>query len=223
MKRTLKKLLAPTKDFRQRLRDLVAGGTLVGLGLSTTAVAAKATAPTEGQASNDFTVVDRATKAKKLILNLPDGTAYRMLRHGSHSSHSSHSSHASHYSGSSGVVRSPAPAAPRPAPVAPSQTLVSPPLTAESAVADPGFLGVVETVNRQSRTFLLKPVGAEKVAFSYKDDTTFSWTAGASTKLGDSLDAHDGELPFKVGDKLRVWWTPQPGKKNMATSITRVP
>lgn len=226
MKRQLRDLLPRAGDLRQRLRDVLTRSALAGVGLTAAGVTpAQATdLPQSALAPNEVTVVDRAQKAPKLILNLPDGTSYKNLQHRSHSSHKSHSSHSSHYSGSSGRVApapAPAPAPRRVVPEAPPASLV-----AESPETDaPSITGTVDSLNPQARTVTVKPAGiASKFTLVYRDDTIVQPLPGYTVRVDDYTESHDGKLPFAVGGRVQIFWKPSAdGKKNIAVKIVKRP
>src|SRR4051794_34521078 len=90
MKRGFKDLVPGTESLRKRLRQVLTGGTVAGLAVAPIA-ASQLQPAAEPSNPNDLptaTMVNRAEKAQKLLLKLPNGTAYRMLQHKSHSSHS---------------------------------------------------------------------------------------------------------------------------------------
>lgn len=222
MKRGFKDLVPGTESLRKRLRQLLIGGTVAGSAVAPTAASqpvAELSNPT-----NDLpvvTMVNRAEKAQKLLLKLPNGIAYRMLQHRSHSSHSSHRSHSSHYSGSSGGSSAPVVVTPRPsAPVtSPAEAL---PAASDPAASMRYFTGVIDTIDKEKRTLTVKIGSGAPYTLSYRDDTTFKTLAGLESRLDESIEKAGGQLPFEKGEKVEVKWKAGTAGKTIAVAITRV-
>jgi hypothetical protein len=219
VKRTFKDLVPRSESLRKRLRQVLSGGAIAGMGLTPAPVVQAKDLATPATDSSPVTIVNRSQKAKKLILQLPSGTAYRMLQHRSHSSHASHKSHSSHYSGSSGSSSTPAP---KPTPAPARRALESPPPKAD-AEALPYFIGTIETINKETRTITVKQTETNlQYPLGYRDDTTIRSLLGTELRLDDAIEKNNGALPFVKGQKIQVTWKQGTNARNIAVTITHI-
>ncbi len=96
MKLSLRDLLPASAGVTRNLRRITLGAAIAvasAFGFSAATPAVASVSP-----STDTTIVNRAEKKAKLILQLPTSDGTLMAQHRSHSSHSSHGSHRSHSS-----------------------------------------------------------------------------------------------------------------------------
>jgi hypothetical protein len=221
VKRTFKDLLPRSKSLRKRLGAILTGGTITGVGLVPTAPAlGETSAPAIDPVA--VTIANKSQKTQRLILKMPNGSAYRMLLHKSHSSHASHASHASHYSGSSGgSTASPRVTTP---PASPPRTVAEqPPALAD--LAPKSFTGTIDAINREARTITIKQTDStSKFVMSYRDDTNLRSLEGSQSRLDEAAERNGGTIPLEKGQKVRVSWKPgSTSGKYIAVTIARIP
>lgn len=116
----------------------------------------------------------------------------------------------------------PAPAVPTPTPAAPPARTpeVQPSVERES---HPVFEAFIESVDLQAKTIRVKSVPpAKNFVVTLRDDTALEVVAGVRSRLDEYLDAHAGQFPFKVGDKVKISWTQNATTKKInAITIAR--
>jgi hypothetical protein len=206
VKRTLRDLVPRSGPLRRRLRQVLSGSAIASVGLSATQLAQAKDHTTATEDLSPVTIANRAQKAKKLILQMPDGGMFSMLQHRSHSSHSSHRSHSSHYSGSSSGTSRPAPLV-TPTRPAPRVAEVAPP------VADPApvtyFRGVIDAINKDARTVTIKHADTNQpYTLGYRDDTTFRSLVGTESRLDDATDRNNGITGYTIPNLHSLWIDP---------------
>lgn len=204
-------LVTPAREIARRAQNLVVSATLSSaslFGLGTIPTWASAPIPL-APPSAILSLREREKKTPTLVLTLANDNRGMVAQHRSHSSHSSHSSHASHYSG----------AAPR----APASTPApyTPPAEVETK-ADSLVELTVSRIDRERRTVWAdSSSGKGSVEFQYRDDTKVQMgTLGASVRLDDYLEKNPSQLPFGVGQKVRIEWrSSTDGTKKIAAKI----
>lgn len=210
-------------DLVRALRKITVGSAIAAAGVSATpspATAQLSDTPTPQGVTP--TIVDRARKAGKLILQLPGTTtAYFTAQHRSHRSHSSHRSHFS----SSGGGAAPAPAPPvtrTPPPVRTAPGASTLDLT-EPAPANT-VTGEVVAIDTDARTLTIRQSATVRTTFAYRDDSKFETSLAVGVRFDDFAGANDGRLPIVTRDKVQITWRTTPdGKTQIVTSVKKVP
>lgn len=208
-------------DLLKSLRQIAVGGLIAATGSAATpasAAAAEVGPPSSDGAS--ATIVNRARKGAKLVLQLPGSLGFSPAEH---RSHRSHSSHRSHYSGSGGG--SPAPAPPvRSAPVRPTErSAETVDLAAPMAAGSAALSGEVVAVDTDLRTITIKQ-GAVRTTFAYRDDSKFQSASGVAVRFDDFAGGNGGRLPLTSGDKIEVQWrTSTDGQTRIISTVQKRP
>ena len=208
-------------DLLKALQRITVGGVIAATGVSvppSTATAAELSITSEGQTP---TIVDRARKATKLVLQLP-GTAANLSA--AHRSHRSHSSHRSHFSSSGGgTVPAPTPPVTRtPPPVrtTPGATTLD---LAEPIPAN-AVTGEVVAIDTDARTFTIRESVSVRSTFAYRDDSKFETALGVGVRFDDFAGANDGRLPIAIRERVQITWRTAPaGRTQIVTSVKKVP
>jgi hypothetical protein len=197
-----------------RLRQLLLGGALAGVGLLAVPKAQGAeTRDTLMVSTPPSTISERGKRAARLVLTLPGVARNLLTQHRSHSSHSSHRSHSSHYSGSGGSSSGAV------LPVAPSTPAATAARPLSSELEPNTVVGIVEKIDRIKRTFSLKTAAGSR-DFSFRDDTQFEIVAGVAVRLDEYAEAHPTSFPIAEKERVRITW--RVGATALSQVATRV-
>jgi len=213
-------------DLLKTLGKITLGSAIAATGVAATpspATAASSPGTVAPQALRP-TIVDRARKTGKLVLQLP-GTTAAFLR-ADHRSHRSHSSHRSHFSSSGGGATAPAPAPappvtrtpPRPAPGASTLDL------SDSTAQGIFVSGEVISISTVARTMIVRQSTGVSTVFAYRDDSKFQSGIGVAVRFDDFSGENNGRLPVATRDKVQISWRMSPdGKTRIVSTVKKTP
>lgn len=228
MRRDFLSLIGRPADLLKALRKIAVGGLIATTGASAAPSPVDAAQPSQAVPANTLTptIVDRARKGAKLVLQLPGMTMASLSA--AHRSHQSHSSHRSHVSSSGGGAPAPRPA-PAPArPVTPAPTRPAPGSTTALDLTDPtaanAVRGEVVAIDTDARTITIRESATVRTTFAYRDDSKFETTVGVTVRLDDFADANSGRLPVATRDKVQITWRTSPdGKSRIVNTVKKTP
>jgi hypothetical protein len=215
MVRDFLETLAGSSRLLERVRRIVVGGAVAGLGvIGAPSIAAHPADTASGQVTPTPTIVDRSRKAAKLILRLPAHFTSLVAQHRSHASHSSHRSHSSHFSGTSGTASG-------------SAGTTSPPPSTSAAATPLAELmpnqvsGKFVSFDAKQKLFRVRDSSGTLREFTLRDDTALTVASGLpASRIDEYLETHATGLPFRTGQDVVVTWkTSADSTKRVATFI----